>query len=216
MPSDLAPRLASLFEAERTVRRLHAELLRGDHAALAAALERAAKEAAGLPDAPEANVRLVRVAELLAEVEGARSVDVLVDIMGSDHPEARLSAGEALEERGYSRFKELALGVERALERLPPSSPALVELPYLLAEIPEPGVMKLLGMFLKQKEPGPVAAAIEALVEVGDPAAKRLLEPLCADERHVSMEDEGGDEGHVAIGELATEAVEMLERGGRP
>ena len=89
-------------------------------------------------------LRLVRIAELLADILGdattPRSI-LLVDILGSSEAEARLSAGEALEERGYSRYKELALGIERAVDRLPKDSVALQELPYLLAEIPEPSVI---------------------------------------------------------------------------
>ena len=40
--------------------------------------------------------------------------------------------------------------MERALKRLGEGSAALVELPYLLVDIPEGGVVKLLGMFLNE------------------------------------------------------------------
>ncbi len=103
----------------------------------------------------------MRIAALLGEHEGPRAVDALIDVLSSDHPEARRSAGEELEELAFERFKEVAGGVERALKRLPLGSPALPELPYLLAEIPEPGVIKLLGQFLVHSDPDAVAAAIE-------------------------------------------------------
>ncbi len=212
--------LDQLFEAERRVRELHERLLDGDQGKL---VEGIAKAIAGTSKASEldANVRLVRCAELLADVEGARPVDLLIDVLSSDSPEARLAAGEALEERGYARFKELALGVERALDRLPPASPALVELPYVLAEIPEPGVHKLLGRFLKSAEADVVASAIEALAQAADPEAIKLLAPLQTDKRVVSMEDAEGDEATVTLGELAKEAIDLVraaggERGGRP
>jgi HEAT repeat protein len=205
---DVAAQLSKLFEAERSVRSLHAELAKQDPKALVAALAPAARDALALEDGAEATVRLVRVAELLTDVPGDDAVDLLVDILGSDQAEARLSAGEALEERGYSRFKELALAVERALGRLPRTSIALEELPYLLAEIPEPGVSKLLEGFLKLDSPEAVSAAIEALVEVGDPAAVKMLAPLEKDPRTVNV----ANEATITIGELTREAIDLLKR----
>jgi len=204
----IAERLKKLFEAERAVRALHGELVREDPATLLAAVAPAAREALAMKDDAEATVRLVRIAELLAEVPGDEAADLLVDILGTEHGEARLSAGEALEERGYSRFKELALAVERALARLPKDSVALEELPYLLAEIPEPGVTKLLGRFLELDSAEAVSAAIEGLVEVGDAAGAKLLEPLVKDPRTVSV---AGD-ATITVGELAREATDLLKR----
>jgi HEAT repeat protein len=108
----------------------------------------------------------------------------------------------------------VALGVERALAHLPDGSPALAELPYLLAEVPEPGVAKLLARFLAHRDADAVASAIEALVEIGDPAALSLLEPLAADTRRVELEDEGGTEGDASIAELVAEARSLLAGGG--
>lgn len=214
--------LEQLFEAERRVRKVHESLLSCDEPALLDALAKAITVAAKESE-DEGNLRLVRVAELLADIDGPRPVDLLVDILAADSPEARLAAGEALEERGYSRFKELALGVERALDRLPKTSAALVELPYLLAEIPEPGVLKLLGRFVKSGEPEVVASAIEALAQAADPDSVKLLEPLKSDKRTVSMEDAEGEEATVTLGELAKEAVDLIlaaggerKNGGRP
>src|SRR5450432_3357565 len=158
---DVAARLGDLFEAERKVRSLHDELATVEPAELLAAITPLARAALSSTDAADANAKLVRVAELLAEVPGEAAVDLLVDILGSPEGEARLSAGEALEERGYSRFKELALAVERALGRLRPDNVALQELPYLLAELPEPGVHKLLARFLQLESADAVGAAIE-------------------------------------------------------
>ena len=142
-------------------------------------------------------------------------MDALIDVLASDHPEARHAAGEELEQLAFERFKEVALGVERALKRLPEGSPALPELPYILAEVPEPGVTKLLGMFLEHKDPDAVAAAIEALVEIGDPAAASLIAKLSEDTRMVEIADDGGEAtSEVTLGELATEALELLEPEG--
>ena len=81
----------------------------------------------------------------------------------------------------------------------------------MLSDVPEPGVLKLLGRFLKHADGEAVAAAIEALVEIGDPSAASLLGPLLRDGRSVQLEDESGEEGKITIGELATEAHELLE-----
>ena len=205
---DVAAQLRKLFDAERSVRTLHAELAKVDRKALIDAVTPAAREMLGSRDTAEANVRLVRIAELLVDVEGNDAVDLLIDILGSTEAEARLSAGEALEERGYSRYKELALGVERALGRLSADSTALQELPYLLAEIPEPSVSKLLARFLTLPSGEAVGSAIEALVEVGDPAAIKLLAPLEKDSRLVDV----AQETKVTVGELAREAIDLLKR----
>jgi HEAT repeat protein len=203
--------LNQLFDAERSVRRLHDELAEQPESELLQALLDALPPALQHADENEAALRLVRIASLLGELSGPRVVDALIDVMGSEHPEARRAAGEELEELAYDRFKEVASGIERALKRLPVGSPALPELPYLLAEIPEPGAVKLVGQFLSHADADAVAAAIEALVEMGDPAAMKLMQPLVADQRTVELADEGGDTmSEVTVGELATEAIEML------
>ena len=186
--------LNALFDAERAARAAHDELVEGDRDLVLPLLERVTKEALSLAESneDEASLRLSRVARLLGEMQGSGVVDLLVDILGCDEPEARHAAGEALEGLAFDRFKEMALGVERALERLPAGSPALAELPYILAQIPEPGVSRLLARFLGHQDADAVAAAIEALVESGDPAALPLLDALSSDVRRVQLEDEGG------------------------
>jgi HEAT repeat protein len=210
---DLAATLTSLFDAERTARDAHDELVDADRPRVELLLERAAREALGLDDEDESALRLVRIAGLLGEMEGPRVVDLLVDILGCDQPEVRHAAGEALSGLAFDRFKEVALGVERALKRLPEGNAALAELPYLLAEVPEPGVAKLLARFLAHHDADAVASAIEALVETGDASALPLLDPLAGDARRVQLEDEGGAEGEASIGDLVTEARTLLARG---
>jgi hypothetical protein len=213
--SDLAATLSSLFDAERAARQAHDDLLEAPADALATLLERASRDALSLmdEDEDEASLRLERIAGLLGEMHGPKVVDLLVDILGCEEPEARHAAGEALEGLAFDRFKDVALGVERALERLPAGSPALVELPYVLAQVPEPGVAKLLARFLAHSDVDAVAAAIEALVETGDPGALPLLEPLASDRRKVQLEDDGGTEGEATIAELVAEARGMLAGG---
>lgn len=204
--------LSELFDAERNVRRLHDELSSSPPNELLDALTVALAAALQEPNEDEASLRLVRIAALLGEQEGPRVLDALIDVLSSDHPEARRAAGEEIEGLAFERFKEVASGVERALKRLPVGSPALPELPYILAEVPEPGVVKLLGQFLTHRDPDAVAAAIEAIAELGDPAAITLLEPLTEDTRTVELADDGSDAtSEASIGELATEAIELLQ-----
>jgi hypothetical protein len=210
--------LNELFDAERAARKIHDELAALPSAKLLDALTAALAAALKEPNEEEATLRLVRISSLLGELEGPRVVDALIDVLASEHPEARQAAGDELGQLSFERFKEVAQGVERALTRLPVGSPALPELPYLLAEVPEPGVTKLLGQFLRHQDPDAVAAAIESLVEIGDPSASKLITPLLDDERTVELADDGGDTtSEVTIGELATEALDLLmaeEEGG--
>jgi HEAT repeat protein len=217
-PSSLSSQLAALFDAERTARKIHAQLARSDNGgkggadfdALVVALRKEAEAARLLKDDEESALRFVRIAGLLGDLHGGDVVDLLIDLLAEGDPEARHAAGEALEGLAYDRFKEVALGVERALVRLPIGSPALSELPYMLAEIPEPGAAKLLGRFLQHADPEAVAAAIEALVELGDPSVASMLTPLEHDKRVAQLEDEEGEEGKITIGELASEARTLL------
>lgn len=215
-PSETPARLKDLFDAERTVRRVHDDLVSSDPEVVLPHLARATHEALTLDelDEDESSLRLVRLAAVLGEMQGPKVVDLLIDILACDEPEARHAAGEALSTMAFDRFKEVALGVERALERLGAGSPALSELPYLLIEVPEPGVFKLLARFLAHPDADAVAAGIEALVEAGDPSALPMLEPLAGDPRKVQLEDDGGTEGEATIAELVAEARALL--GGGP
>jgi HEAT repeat protein len=207
---DLAATLTSLFEAERAARAARDRLVEADPVHAVPVLEQAYNEALSIEDEDESSLRLEEIAVILGELHGARAVDLLVDILGHEDPDARRAAGEALSGIAFERFKEVALGVERALERLPPGSLALAELPYLLAEVPEPGVMKLLARFLAHRDADAVASAIEALVAAGDPSAIPLLEPLAGDRRRVQLQDDGGTESDASLGELAAEARTLL------
>jgi len=202
--------LNALFEAERTARAHHAALRGEGDEKLIPELRAATAAALALDDESEATIRLVRLALLLGDLEGDPVVDLLIDILGGVSPEARIAAGEALEGLAFDRFKEVALGIERALARLPRGNPALSELPFLLAEVGEPGCAKLLGRFLQNEDAEVVASAIEAMAELGDPAAIPMLAKLERDGRQVQLEDEEGGE-RVSIADLAHEAREILE-----
>jgi len=209
--TELDQSLTDLFEAERRVRKLHEELSDAPAERLLDAVERAISGAFEHKDADESELRLERLAMVLGELEGPRAVDLLIDIVAAPVPDARTVAGEQLEGLAFERFKEVAKGVERALKRLPVGSPALPELPYILSEVPEPGVVKLLELFLKHEDPDAVAAAIEVSVEIGDPSIVKHLEPLKDDKRVVEMSDENDESTEITLGELVVDALDIFE-----
>jgi HEAT repeat protein len=86
----------------------------------------------------------------------------------------------------------------------------MAELPYVLAEIGEPSALPLIRRFLSSADAETVAAGIEAIASIGDPAALEDLARLEGDDRVVDVGDldEGGS---VTIGELVEAAIEEIE-----
>lgn len=208
-PKGATASFQAMFDAERARRRAEIELARSDRKAVVdaarAEVDRAAKERED-----ERDLRLAQIAEVLSTHEGAEVVDLLVDILGSPSEEGRFAAGRALQELAFDRFKDVALGVERAAKRLPSGSPALSELPFAIATVPEPGVLKLFALLLAHADPEVVASTIEAAIDRGDPGIERELQKLVNDTRKVSMDDETGEVDTVTLGQLAREALAEL------
>lgn len=210
----LTDKIERLQRAEEEVRRLQDELLDDAEAArpaTLAALREAVLEGLGLGEGPEAAAALVPIAEVLGELDGPEVADLLVDLIGSEEAEVRLAAGSALQDLAFDRFREVAEAIERAASRLDGDSPALRELPFVIAEVGEPGGPRVLKGYLAHKEAEVVAAAIEALAMLGDPAGLPELRKLVRDPRTVQLEEEGFPEGQSSLGALAQEAIEMIE-----
>jgi HEAT repeat protein len=212
--SGIESALSELFQTEQRARDLTDEIASGPPeivlAVLLDAIERARKPA----DEKNRVAQLESIAKILGELGGPGAVDALIDILGSDEPEARHAAGVVLEDLAFERFKEVALGVERALAKLPPDHLALSELPYILIEVPEPGVVKLIHRFLEHTNEEVTAAAIEACVELGDASSVPKLARLERDTRLVELDDSESDrnaDSSVTIGELAKEARLLLQ-----
>jgi HEAT repeat protein len=206
--------LGELFQAEQKARDLADEIAEAPPDVVLAVLKDAVEQSRQLGDEKERIGRLDSVAKILGEIGNEGAVDALIDILGSEEPEARHAAGVVLEDLAFERFKEVALGVERALEKLPPDHLALSELPYILIEIPEPGVVKLVHRFLDHANEEVAASAIEACVELGDPSSIAKLSRLDRDTRLVELEDGESDrsaDASVTIGELAKEARLLLQ-----
>ena len=218
MPSEIESRIEKLQRAEEEVRRLQDELIdsaASSRAQTLAALKEAVLEGLGHGEGPEAAASLVPIAEVLGELDGPEVCDLLIDLLGSDEPEVRFTAGRALQDLAFDRFKEVAEATERAVKRLPRDNEALRELPYVVAEVGEPGVAKILRGYLAHADADVVASAIEALAALGDPAAIPELKKLTRDPRTVQL-DEGEGETQSSIGVLAQEAIDMISEGSAP
>jgi HEAT repeat protein len=200
--------LTAIFDADRALRRAEAQLVKADAGALAELLALAVDEAKELNDDEEAELRLVRLADLCAQVPGQQMVDALVRVLDEENPAVRVQAAEALVDVAYDRYVEVARSIERMLEKAE-HGPAMRELPWVLAEVAEPSAARLISRFLAHEQAEIVASAIEALAQLGDPSAVPALRKLQDDAREVTMDDEH-EEQTTTVGVLAGEAVEAL------
>jgi HEAT repeat protein len=208
--ADLKTMLAALFDADRALLQAEEAFLSGgaDHL-LAGALDAATTEAFAL-GGDEAEIRLRRIADLAAQLEGPVAVAVILRVLDHDEPSVRVEAGEALLDVAYERFKEVARGVEHLLETQH-TGLSMRELPFVLAEVREPMPTVLLVRFLKHADAEVVAAAVEALAELGDPSAIPHLERVLDDSREVEVEDL--EDATASIGDLAADAIVALGGG---
>jgi HEAT repeat protein len=213
MPSP-AEILAALFDADRAMRQ-HENALLGisEQKALRALLAAAVVDAKRQPSRQEATMRLERLADLCAQVEGPEMCDQLIAILDDDVPSVRLQAAEALVDVGFERYAEVARAIERALAR-DAQGPAMQELPWVLVEIAEPSARPLIARFLKNPAVEVVASAVEALAELGDRDAVKDLRPLMDDSRAVQLDDDGPDDDEemsATLGDLVRETIAALE-----
>ncbi len=209
MKSALSDSLKKVFDADRQLRRAQHEFFSsGADEARLDAMEGAIDEALALKDTDESHARLSRLGSLLGEVGGARAVKLLLRLLDHDEPEVRVPAGESLEDLAYSRYAEVAREIERAIDAGKLVN-ALTEVPYILAEIGEPGGVKLCLRLLKHPSAEVVASAVEALAALGDASVIKDLEPLRNDRRRVAADDDP-EAGEIMLGDLALEAVEHL------
>lgn len=206
-----ASTLAAIFDAERALRAEEHTLLGTDPAALRPLLTAAVAEAKALADRREAILRLERLADLCAQVEGPDMVDALIAVLDDEAPSVRVQAAEALVDIGFERYAELARGFERAIadgRRIT----ALQELPWVLVEIAEPSARRLIARLLSHDDVEVIASAVEALAELGDPAAIDDLMRLRDDERPVQLDDdEADDETEATLGDLIEDAIAALQ-----
>jgi HEAT repeat protein len=206
--------LQRIFDADRTLRKAEAALLKKRKAAeLTSLLSRETRDALQTEDREEGTMRLERLADLCAQVPGPEMTDALIAILGDGEPRVRVAAGEALRDVGFERYAEVARGIERALDR-GDDGLQMSELPWVLAEIAEPSALPLIRRFLDHQSPDVIAAAIEALAQLQEPEAAKDIQRFVGDARTVIIED-FEDETKTTLGELAEEALQMLGQEAR-
>jgi len=210
----LREQLSAIFDAERKLREAESELLQAEPKELEALLTEAVREAKAESDPEESEVRLTRLADLVAQVPGAAMADALIAILDSEYPAVRVQAGDALLDVAYDRYADVARAIERALERRE-DGPAMQELPLIVAEIGEPSALTLISRFLQHENEEVVASGIEAITRLGDPQAIPTLQRLVKDPRVVIVKEDNdaddSEEGFTStIGELASEAIDEL------
>jgi HEAT repeat protein len=205
----LSDELQRIFDADRALRAAEKALLRKKSAdELVSLLAVETKNALAMDDRQEGTMRLERLADLCAQVPGPAMADALIAILNDVEPRVRVAAGEALRDVGYERYAEVARAIERALDR-GDTGPAMSELPWVLAEIAEPSALPLIRRFLDHLSADVVAAAIEALSQLGEPEAAEDLKRFVDDTRSVIIED-FEDETKTTLGELAQDALREL------
>lgn len=208
---DVATALDSLFRAERDLRKLSTQLLHAPHAELIDRIAQSIADARKQASGEERAMRLVCLTRVLRSVPGPKAVDLLIDILNDDEEEARVAAGIALEDMSEDRLGDVQRGIKRAIEKLPPGSIALCEIPFVVLGVEDADALAMLKPLLQHADPEAVSATIESLVELADPSAIELIEPLRNDTRTVRMDDEStGDSEQITVGDLATDAIEAL------
>lgn len=201
--------LARVLEADRALREAQEAFFQGgDERALSAVIAREIDDAWSHRDHDEGTARLIRLADLLTELGGAAAARLLVRLLGHEEPAVRVAAGEGLYELGCDRYAEVARAIEAEVDK-GADTVALAEAPFVLAELGEPGGVKICLKLLKHKDPDVVGAAIEGLAQLGDPSALKDIEALRNDRRELTVEEES-DQGGVTVGDLAAEASEHL------
>ncbi len=202
--------LQKLFDADRVLRDARTAFLEGgDAAARLDAIEQAITASwKGGDDLEEHYSRLMHMGELLGEVGGPRAIQLLLRLLDHEEAQVRMPAANALEDIAYARYAEVARAIEKLIDE-GKATTALSEVPYLLAEVGEPGGVKLCVKLLAHADADVVASAVEALAQLGDASVVKSLERLKSDKRRVSIDDDPEAE-QVTLGELVGEAIEHL------
>ncbi|MBL8680523.1 MAG: hypothetical protein JNK05_15205 [Myxococcales bacterium] len=208
--------LSELIEANRRLFRARdAFFSSGDNKARSKALAAEVDRALAGEPSVDAGMRLILLADLLVEIPGNESVQALLRILGHEDPGIRVSAGEALVEVLSDRWGEASRVVESAVATTL-TTEALKELPFVLAEVGEPAGSSIVAKLLSHADADVAASAIEALVELGDATHLEAIKKLVDDKRPLSSEEdeEGEEDSGATLGELAADAVSVLEHAG--
>ena len=149
----------------------------------------------------------VRATDMLVPL-GEGGAKALAPGLAHANPDVRRLVGEALLGVAEDGLAAIRPAVDFALRA---GAPAAEEMPFLLAMVEDGDTPKAIAEFLKCTDVDAVAAAIEALADVGDPASVPALKALVGDQRKVKVEGEDEELQEWTLGDLAAEAIEMIE-----
>ena len=161
---------------------------------------------AKIKEEDEIPITLIRCAEMLVGVMTENVVKTLTLGLDHDNPTVRLLAGDAITHVAEENIELIKPAVEEVLKS---GGTAAEEMPFILTELDDPEVEKILERFLGHKNPEVVASALEALTEIGNPDIIPVLEKLVDDPRTVASDAEMGDED-TTIGQLAKDAIAII------
>ncbi len=204
MAKTLRAQLKAVFDADQALRKAESGLLKSNSKELRTLLARAVAEAEKLSDASQACMQLERLADLCAQAPGSETLDALMRLLDHDDPSVRIQACEALVDVGCDRPRPFSAAVKRALKRKQ-ASPALEQLPWIIAEIGEPDAEQLIKPFLGYESAAIAGAAVEALISLATPEAFAAIEPFKDDSRLIDLDDDdccGHGGPTITIGQL--------------
>jgi len=214
LANDAKTLLAQVFERDRGLADAVTALLAVDRAAALAALGAAADEERE-DDSEGAERRLVRIAAIVSDLDGRASADLALRLLDARSPIVRAAAGEALLDLAVDD-PGTVIDAAGAMVLRTGRPRASRELPYLLAEIGHRRSPEVTARLLGHEDPSVVAAAVEALVLMGDPAAASALRKLTGDTRVATVTDEDDAEVTVPIAALVEDALVELGRAAVP
>lgn len=150
---------------------------------------------------------ILRCAEMMGELDSPAVARALADGLGHENADVRLIAGDALHHMAEHGLDRIMPAVESALEE---GGLRAEEMPFLLVDIEEPEVVRIIERFLSSPNAEVVASAIEALAELGDSSAIGALEALRGDKRTVAVDEDEASQADWTVGQLVEDAIEML------
>jgi hypothetical protein len=160
------------------------------------------------PEDADLSIGFLRAAEILVGLESENLSQLLGQGLDHVNPDIRMISEDALTHLAEEGLDYLMPAVEGVLEREGIGAEAM---PFILADLDFAEVPKIVARFLDATNPQVVAAALEAMVEVGDEDSFSEIETLLNDSREVELEEETDDSSTVTIGQLAREALDMIQ-----
>ncbi len=150
---------------------------------------------------------VLRCAEMMGELDSPAVAQTLAEGLGHANADVRLISGDALHHMAEHGLDRIMPAVESALED---DGLRAEEMPFLLVDVEEPEVVRVVERFLSSPNAEVVASAIEALAELGDASAVDALEKLRGDTRKVSVDEDESPQADWTVGQLVEDAIDML------